>query len=97
MTKFHEISIQEILKNVQSYSKERIGTELDNYNKMFNTELTSTIEKNKSLLEKQNTNIKNMFNQLNEYNNNLQSTLEQSKNNFSEIYQSMKNINLNNQ
>jgi hypothetical protein len=96
MTKFHESSIQDVLNKVKSYSQERIGAELDNYNKMFKTELSSTIDKNKSLLEKQNTNIKNMFSSLSIYKNNLQNTLEQSKNNFSEVYsQSMQNINLN--
>ena len=96
MTKYHESSIKEILDNVKSYSQEKIGTELDNYNKMFKTELSSTIEKNKSLLEQQNTNINNMFNSLSIYKKNLQNTLEQSKINFGDVYsQSMQNINLN--
>ena len=96
MTKSHESSILEILKKVQSYSQERIGAELDIYNQMFNTELSSTVEKNKSLIEKQNTNIKDMISSFNKYKDNLQNTLEQSKINFSEVYnQSMQNINLN--
>lgn len=96
ITKLHESSIQGILKNVQEYSQVKLGNELENYNQIFNTELSSAIKQNKDLIEKQNSNVKNMLNSMNQYKENLHNTLENSKNNFSKIYQrSMQNINLN--
>ena len=86
MTKLHESSIQEILKNVQSYSQAKIASELDNYNKMFNSELSSTIQQNKDMVEKQNTTIKNILDSINQYNSNLQNSLRASKVNCRNIF-----------
>ena len=89
MTKLHESSIQEILNNVQSYSQTTISTELENYNKMFNSELESTIKQNKEMIEKQNSNIKNILSSINQYNANLQNSLRASKVNCRNIFENM--------
>jgi methyl-accepting chemotaxis protein len=90
MTQMHESSIKEILQNVQSYSQSKIASELDNYNEMFNTQLSSTIKQNKDMVEKQNSNIRNILNSINQYNSNLQNSLQVSKDNCRNIFQSMK-------
>lgn len=89
MTKLHESSIQEILKNVQSYSQTTISTELENYNKMFNSELESAIKQNKEMIEKQNSNIKHILSSINQYNSNLQNSLRASKVNCRNIFENM--------
>ena len=86
MTKLHESSIQEILKNVQSYSQAKIASELDNYNEMFNSELSSTIQQNKDMVEKQNTAIREILKTINQYNSNLQNSLQASKVNCRNIF-----------
>jgi methyl-accepting chemotaxis protein len=86
MTKLHESSIQEILKNVQSYSQAKIASELDNYNEMFNSELSSTIQQNKDMVEKQNTTIRKILDSINQYNSNLQNSLRASKVNCRNIF-----------
>jgi hypothetical protein len=86
MTKLHESSIQEILKNVQSYSQAKIASELDNYNEMFKSELSSTIKQNDDMVQKQNTTIRKILDSINQYNSKLQNSLRVSKVNCGNIF-----------